>query len=201
MELGQRRKEVWPPLREAVTTLCRGGARLITVACNTTPFFTEDIRKLAHEYDATFVSIAEVAGRWLRSRGIDQIALVGVESVADLGPLSPYREPLAGIGVEVPDEPTMAKIQELAYNVKARGADHRSLNQLRGIINKGVRADVVLLALSEISLVLELQRTAQRSERMLVDTMKIYAKEIADLYLGLSAAPARPLGALDDEDE
>jgi aspartate/glutamate racemase/prolyl-tRNA editing enzyme YbaK/EbsC (Cys-tRNA(Pro) deacylase) len=183
MELDQREHDVWPALRRAVLTLCRDGAKVIAVACNTTPYFAPEIRKLTDEYGAEFVSIAEVAGRWLRARGIDQVALVGVRTVADLGPWSAFREPLAGIGVEVPDDHTMGRIQELAYDVKARGADHRSLTHLRNILKRGVQSDVVLLALTEISLVLEVQKTSQRSERLLIDTMQLYADELARRYL------------------
>lgn len=189
MELDQRHREVWPALRTATATLCRDGARIIAVACNTTPYFAQDIRKITAEYGATFVSIAEVAGAWLRSRGIDQIALVGVKTVADLGPWSPYREPLSGVGVEIPNERTMHRIHELAYDVKARGADQKSLNQLRNILKQGVRSDVVMLALTEISLVLEQQKSPQRSDRLLLDTMKLYATDIAERYLGTSISP------------
>jgi aspartate/glutamate racemase/prolyl-tRNA editing enzyme YbaK/EbsC (Cys-tRNA(Pro) deacylase) len=190
MELDRRHRDVWPALRGAVLTLCRDGAKIIAVACNTTPYFTAAIRELTDQYGAVFVSIAEVAGRWLKSRGIDQVALVGVRTVADLGEWSPFRVPLAGIGVEVPNNHTMGKIHELAYDVKSRGADQRSLTHLRSILQRGVESDVVLLALTEISLVLELQKTSQRSERLLIDTMQLYADELARRYLNAPGAPA-----------
>lgn len=199
MELDQRHRDVWPALRTATGSLCRDGARLVTLACNTTPHFSKEIRTITAEYGAEFVSIAEVAGDWLRANGITEIALVGVTTVADLGPWSPYREPLAGISVEIPDDRTMQRINELAYDVKARGADHRSLNELRNILNLGVEAKVVLLALTEISLVLEQQKKAQRSDRLLVDTMSLYASEIARRFLGDSST-APSLTVIDSPD-
>lgn len=187
MELDSRHRDVWPALRTAVVALCRDGARLLALACNTTPHFAPEIRRIAAEYSAEYVSIAEVAGEWIRSRGISSVALVGVKTVADLGPWSPFRGPLDGIEVEVPSDETMSRIHELAYKVKAGGADPSdpsSLNQLRTILGKDVNAHVVLLALTEISLVLAQQRSPQQSDRLLIDTMKLYAAEIAGRYLG-----------------
>lgn len=184
MELDQRSREVWPTLRSAAADLCRAGVRILTVACNTTPYFGPELARIAGEYGAEFVSIADVVGARLHERGIKQIALVGVKTVADLGPYSPYREPLRGIEVEVPRPAVMDQIHELAYAVKARGASQSSLSRLRDILRMGVESDVVVLALTEISLMLELQRKAQRSDRLLLDTMRLYAEDIAGRYLG-----------------
>jgi aspartate/glutamate racemase len=190
MELDQRHRDVWPALRTAIMGLCHDGAALVTLACNTTPHFAPEIRNITREYGAEFVSIAEVAGQWVTANRITEVALVGVKTVAELGPWSPYREPLERVKVEIPDDETMLRIHELAYEVKTRGADHRSLTKLRNVLNRGVKSRVVLLALSEISLVLERQTTSQRSNRVLVDTMKLYAERIADMYRRGLPAPA-----------
>lgn len=184
MELDRRHRYVWPALRNATAELCRDGVRLLAVACNTTPHFAPELRRITAEYGATFVSMPEVVGQWLHASRIERVALVGVQTVADLGPWSPYREPLRGINVEVPDERTMARIHELAYDVKARGADEAGLSRLRSLLEHRVSADVVLLALTEISLLLERQTRPQRSSRLLVDTMKLYAMALAEHYLG-----------------
>lgn len=184
MELDVRHRHVWPAVRTAAAELCRNGADMLAVACNTTPHFAPELSEIAGEYQATFISMPDIVGDWLRSREIDSVALVGVKTVAELGPWSPYREPLAGMKVEIPDDRTMAQIHQLAYEVKARGADHRGLNRLRNILQQGVKSEVVVLALTEISLVLEVQKRPQRSDRLLVDTIQLYAAELASRYLG-----------------
>ncbi|HXC45355.1 MAG TPA: hypothetical protein VNU24_02020 [Solirubrobacteraceae bacterium] len=184
MELDRRHRHVWPALRKAAVELCRDGAEVLTLACNTTPYFAPELSKIAAEYQTTFVSMPDALGDWLRSRDIGQVALVGVKTVAELGPWSPYRTPLSKIEVELPNDQTMTRIHELAYQVKAQGADHASLNRLRDILREGVESRVVVLALTEISLVLELQKQAPRSDRLLVDTIELYAARIAGLYLG-----------------
>ncbi len=190
MELDRRHRFVWPALRNAAAELCRDGAGVLAIACNTTPYFTPELRQIVSEYGASFLSMPEVVGGWLRDNHVADAALVGVKTVADLGPWSPYREPLEGIEIEIPDESTMARIHELAYAVKAKGARHTGLNQLRTILNTEVRSKVVILALTEISLLLELQKRNQRSDRLIVDTMRLYADAIAGAYLGQPVAPS-----------
>ena len=184
MELDLRHRHVWPALRNAAAELCRDGANVLAVACNTTPHFAPELRRITAEYGAVFVSMPEVVGQWVRRYEIERVALIGVKTVADLGPWSPYREPLASIEVEIPDSRTMRRIHDLAYDVKAKGADHTGLNRLRTILDGGVRSRIVLLALTEISLILEEQRRPQRSDRLIVDTMKLYASALAEHYLG-----------------
>ncbi len=186
MELDRRHASAWPPLRSATAELCRDGADVVAIACNTTPHFGPELRRICAEYGATFLSMPEVVGAWLRRNGIERIALLGVKTVAELGPWSPYREPLAGIEVHVPDDATMARIHALAYRVKAEGPSHKGLTRLRDILHDEVRADVVVLALTELSLLLEIQRRPQRSDRLIVDTVELYARALAERYMGTS---------------
>ncbi|HXE43758.1 MAG TPA: hypothetical protein VN635_01035 [Conexibacter sp.] len=192
MELDQRHEEVWPVLRSAVAELCRSGARVVAVACNTTPHFGPELRKICGEYGSRFVSMPEVVGAWLRRERIDRIALLGVKTVAELGPWSPYRDPLAGIDVEIPEAGTMARIHALAYEVKAMGPSHTSLNRLRDVLQKEIRSEVVVLALTELSLLLDIQRRPQRSDRLIVDGIRLYADALAEQYTGVPMEQTRP---------
>lgn len=184
MELDRRHAAVWPALRAATGELCRDGANVIAIACNTTPHFAPELSKICAEYGATFVSMPDVVGEWLRDAQIDEVALLGVKTVAEMGPWSPYREALAGIRVEIPDDRTMARIHKLAYQVKSEGASHRGLTRLRDILREGVSGKTVVLALTELSLLLEIQTRPSRSGRTLVDTSEVYAERLAELYLG-----------------
>lgn len=187
MELDRRHEAVWPALRSAVAELCRAGANVIAIACNTTPHFAPELTTICAEYGARFVSMPAVVGERLRAASIDRVALLGVKTVAELGPWSAYRESLAGIEVEIPDDATMAAIHALAYEVKASGPSHVGLNRLRDILRHEVRADVVVLALTELSLLLDIQRRPQRSSRLIVDGIRLYAEELAAQYTGRPA--------------
>lgn len=194
MELDRRHAAVWPALRAATAELCRDGAKTLAVACNTTPHFSPEIRQICVEYGASFLSMPEIVGAWLHHKGIDRIALLGVQTVAELGPWSPYREPLQGIHVEVPNDQTMTRIHALAYQVKAQGPTHAGLDRLRRILNREIQADTVVLALTELSLLLELQKRPQRSDRLIVDTIQLYAAALAEQYLGVEIAQSfRPI--------
>lgn len=184
MELDQRHEAVWPTLRAAVAELCRGGADVVAVACNTTPHFAPELRRICSEYGARFVSMPEVAGDWLRRQSVEEVALLGVKTVAELGPWSPYREPLSGIQVEVPGQGTMKRIHELAYRVKSDGPSHESLTRLRQLLAGEVRTPTVLLALTELSLLMEIQKGPSKSGRLIVDTIQLYAEALAREYLG-----------------
>jgi aspartate/glutamate racemase/prolyl-tRNA editing enzyme YbaK/EbsC (Cys-tRNA(Pro) deacylase) len=192
MELDHRHASAWPPLRSATAELCRDGANVVAIACNTTPHFAPELARICKEYGATFLSMPEVVGAWLRRNGIEQIALLGVKTVAELGPWSPYREPLEGIEVHVPNAATMARIHALAYRVKSEGPSHKGLTRLRDILHEEVRADVIVLALTELSLLLEVQKRPQRSDRLIVDTVELYASALAERYVGASIREPSP---------
>lgn len=186
MELDRREEEIWPHLRHAVQEACRSGAQVLTIACHTTHYFTPQIRTICAEYGTEFLSMAETLGVWLRSQGIGEIALMGIRYVSELGPWSAYREPLAGIQVERPTERAKQLLDELAYEVKAEGASEAGLNRLRNILREEVKCDAVVLALTELSILLSLQRKKGKSGRRLIDPLELYAEALARRYLGLA---------------
>lgn len=185
MELDRRHRSVWPSLRETTAKLCRDGADVIAIACNTTPHFGPELRGICAEYDARLITMPEVVGDWLHKQGVGQIALLGVKTVAEMGPWSPYRDPLAGIQVEALDNRTMARLHEIAYEVKAQGPSQAALNRLRAILQNEVQSEAVVVALTELSLLLELQKGRQRSSRLIVDAIALYASSLAAEHLGL----------------
>lgn len=189
MELDRRQEAVWPTLREATGEMCRDGAHIIAIACNTTPYFAPGLREICSEYGAQFVSMPEVVGSWIARRGIERVALLGVKTVADLGAWSPYREPLSGIEVEIPEDRTMRRLHAFAYEVKADGPNRRTLNRLYALLDtrtrRSIKSDVIVVALTELSLLLELQKRPHESQRLIIDAIDLYAAALAALHLGL----------------
>lgn len=183
MELEHRETEVWEALRSAVVNLGRQGVRLLALADNTTQYFTPQIRALCEEYKTEFISLPESVAEWLQSQGKRSVALVGIDSVADLGHWSAYREPLSAFEVEVLSASTKEKVHQLAYQVKSEGVSEASLNRLRDILRREVTSDNVILALTELSLLMQKQKSKGRSGKTLIDPLKIYGETIARRYL------------------
>ena len=77
------------------------------------------------------------------------------------------------------------RIQELAYRVKTEGVSEPGRARLRDILNQEVSTDAVVLALTELSLLLQTQKRRGRSGKMIVDSLALYGEAIAHRYLGL----------------
>lgn len=192
MELDRRENAIWPHLRRAVVDACRSGVQLLAVACHTTHFFTPQIRAICDEYGTELVSMAEVLAEWLRHQGILDLALVGIRHVSELGEWSAYREPLRGFRIEQPSSRALELLDQLAYQVKAEGPTEAGLNRLRDILRQEVQSDTVVLALTELSILLSLQRKKGRSGRLLVNPLALYAEALARRFLGLPFPPESP---------
>jgi aspartate/glutamate racemase len=184
MELDSREDFVWHALREAIAAVGRAGVHFLAIADNTTQYFTPEIRKLCREFGIEYISMPEVVADWLRRQGYAKIALVGIRWVADFElNFSAYREPLQGIEVERPSLQALSALHELAYQVKQEGSTEAGLNRLRDILRQHVKSDVVVLALTELSLLVDRQR--RKGSKTLIDPLDIYAETLARRYLGL----------------
>lgn len=198
MELDRRREMVWAALDKAVVDMCRDGVRFLALACNTTPYFTPQIRSICAEFGTEFVSMPEVVGAWLRSEGIDHVTLLGISFVADVeGEWSAYRDALDGIKVEVLRPRALDRLSALAYDVKAEGAQETGLSKLRSFLEQEVSTRHIVLALTELSLLFGRQRRPSRSERVFIDPLALYGEALARRWLGLpfpmppSTSPAK----------
>jgi aspartate/glutamate racemase len=184
MELAARSEPVWDALRRACVDLCRAQARVIGLACNTTQYFTPRLREICGEYGAEFVSMPEAVALSLRNEGVKQVGLIGISYVTDLDGWSAYGSALAGIDVELPDESIVGRIEELAYLVKAEGANQRGLNGLRDL-SRRFHSKHLVLALTELSVLLDLQKRPGRSGKVLIDPLAVYAEALASRFLGV----------------
>lgn len=192
MELDRRADHVWARLAPVIEKLCGTDTAMLAIACNTTQFFAGRIRAICDPAGVCFVSLPEVVAAWLAGRRVGEVALVGIPYVADLGAgWSGYEAPLRELKVEQLEPATLDRLVELAYRVKAEGPTHHGLNQLRAILNQGVRSSHVVLALTELSVLLALQRKAGRSHKTLIDPVELYAEALARRWMGLPF-PAPP---------
>lgn len=186
MELDKRAEQVWEQLEPAVRSLCEEGARLLCLACHTNHYFTERIRAVAAGYGANFISVAETVGEWARHNQVPELTLVGISYVAGLGEWSAYRQLSGVVRVEPLSEKGLERIHELGYHVKQEGATEAGRNRLRSILNDEAHTSHVVIALTELSILLDSQRKPGKSSRVIVDALRIYGEEIADAYIGLA---------------
>lgn len=200
MELALREDAVWAVLEKAVHDLCKAGATHLALACNTTPYFAPQIQAICEQYQAQFVSIADVSYQTVVSRKLDDITLIGIPLVAEMGERSPYHK-LATLDVKPVEVTVLNDLLELGYMVKRMslsGQDTKVLNKLQHIIRGGVKTKRVLIALTEISVLLE--RFPRLRERIngieVIDPLRIYGEYLADQFL-----QAMPQGDADEFDE
>jgi aspartate/glutamate racemase len=187
MELISREKMVWHELEKCVKHLLESGATHVALACNTTPYFSPQIQAIATTYGACFISIAQVTANYLQNRGLRSATLLGIPSVAEMGAYSAYQS-LGELGV-VPASPEVQPLlSELGYLVKRMelvGQDAKPLNKLQQILRTGVHTKHAIIALTEISVLLE--RFPKLRERIrdieIIDPLQLLGEELADAYL------------------
>ena len=185
MELDHRLEPVHEIVRSAVAGLAEAGATHVGVACNTTQYYSPSLTEVAEAAGAEFLSMPEAVASWLRAEGIDQVGLVGIDYVSDLGEWSAYGPALRGIEVEIPDDRGHDRIEELAYQVKAEGPSTQALGRLRNVLRDAMDSKYVVLALTELSILLELQSKRSKGDQVLVDPLRIYGEALAARFLGL----------------
>lgn len=187
MELQQREAAVWQVIDEAVGQLAIGKVSHITLACNTTPYFTDRIRTQCQQHNMEFVSIAEQTINYIRRYHLNSISIMGIPIVSQLGSYSAYQE-LAGLGVKPVKDKVMDDLQELGYLIKrmeTKGQDTKAMNKLRHIIRSGVETERILIALTEISVLLERFPRLKNNigGKEVINPLAILGDTLADIYI------------------
>lgn len=200
MELASRAEEVWVELEQAVSSMLQAGVSHVTLACNTTPYFDDRIRALCAQHNATFVSVVDALEDVVMRSEVKEATLLAIPPVAEMGEwscFSRFRDRgFVPVGATVTDA-----VQELGYLMKrldSNNADTRALNKLQHILRSGVTTTWVVIALTEISILLARFPKLQNSigGRQVLDTLRILSQSLADIYL--AALPSE--AALTDDD-
>jgi len=184
MELEPRQGEVWTHLSRGVHQLCKNGATHIALACHTTHFFTEKIRNICRKYGTEFVSMAEATIDHIETENITDLTIIGIPYVSDLGEWSAYRS-LSKFNVFTVDERARGPLLELGYWVKKNGSDNQGLNKFNHILKLGVSTEYVLIALTEISVLLEgfPKKANKIGKWSIIDPLRIYGQRLADFFI------------------
>jgi len=194
MELDQRAEHVWRALKPVIDEMCNTDVALLAIACNTTQFFVKQIRERCDTYGVEFVCLPEVVAAWLEAESVKEVAIVGIPWVSDLDlGWSAYASPFGRFKVERLGSTAPQRLMDLAYQVKEDGPNETGLNKLRSILSQEVNSSHVVLALTELSVLLALQKKPGRSGKVIVDPIDLYGEALARKWLGL-AFPAADSG-------
>ncbi|MBF0136154.1 MAG: aspartate/glutamate racemase family protein [Magnetococcales bacterium] len=203
MELLERKEEVWLVMQDAIRRFIQDGVTHIALACNTTQYFANQIKDLCKPSGIQFTSMADVVVQHVRDHHLDDLTILGIPIVANMGQYSAYA-PLKELGVQSVLETALPHLQEIGYMVKKLGRqggkdDSKTLNKLVLILRIGVKTRNVLIALTEISVLLErFPRHAKQgiSGINIIDCLELYGKFFAKVHLD---AMPREIGDRFDE--
>jgi aspartate racemase len=175
MELDKRDSATWETITEAIKKLQHSNVELLALACHTTHYYTGRIRDLFEHEGAKFVSMAETTIDFIKREQLSDIAVVGINFVADLQKYSAYSE-LSQLNVEDVPSDILAEFHLLGYEVKKMTNYQRTYQRFTSLLKK-IQAKNVVLALTELSILYEKQRKPS-SVKNVIDPLDIYAHEI-----------------------
>lgn len=182
MELAERVDEVRPVVVDSVERLCEGGATIVGIACNTTQYFAPEVAEVCTAHGARFVSLVDETAAYLAREGIRTFDFFGISAVTDFGGWSAFTPLFEQFELVRPDEREVETINGVAFSVKQRGVDGRAVNRLRDLVTKASRTDTVVIALTELSSVIDLH-PKNKADKRIVDTLHVLATAMGDLFL------------------
>ncbi len=188
MELEPRADQVWSHLKQAVTGLCEIGVTHLALACHTTHYFSKQIQEICDRYDTQFISMAQTVIDHIQEHNIRDLTIIGIPYVADLGPWSAYKA-LADRNIQAVGERAREPLLELGYLVKQLGGDEResvkALNLFNHILKVGCSTQHILIALTEISVLLEhFPKKKRKSGNFhIIDPLELYGKTLAAIHV------------------
>jgi aspartate/glutamate racemase len=188
MEMDHREVPLREALLRAVDELCASGVRILAHPAHTTHYFEPDITARAKENGVRFLSMVEATLAYLRSIGVEEIALLGTKFVTDFSePWSVYRNAFQGIKVYPPSPQGWEKIRDLGYEVQQTGLTPICFNWMRDLLREEVPNSCkhVVLAMTEFSPIIRHLKARGRQGKILIDPVDIYGQALAHEYLGL----------------
>ena len=182
MELDKREQVIWPIIEAAVQRLCQRGISVLSFACNTTQYFNPRIEEICNLYNVKHVKMVDVVRSYLRKEAITSFDFLGIDHVVDFDRWSAFTELSTEFDLNVPDAKVIERINQLAFEVKKSYISAKGINQLRDIIRDSTSTNTVVIALTEISVILSSQKR-NLSGKLFIDTLQLLAIAIAEIYV------------------
>lgn len=187
MELDKREDATWRVLHQAVETLKIQNVELLALACHTTHYYEERIRDCFDSPIRKFVSMPQTVLDYLKKNQIFDAAILGIHYVSELGEWSAYSAMEEnGMIIEKLDSEIVKRFHRIGYEVKQMVDYHKSFQQFVSLL-KSVRSKNVIIALTELSILLEnSSKKTRSSNKNVIDALYLYAQAIAYKSLGLT---------------
>ena len=83
MELEHRIIKTKDIVLRSIESLCKQGATLVCIACNTTQYFADEINLICDKYDAEYISMPDVVDDFLQEKEINHFDFLGIKYVTD----------------------------------------------------------------------------------------------------------------------
>lgn len=201
MDLHLRRAQIWAEIGPEIEAMCKSLAtddptkcNILTIACNTTPHFSPEIREVAERHNVRFLSIAEAVEDFLRSNAIREFTLLGIGYI--------HRPKFSGYArlfhcgdfdIHMINELALKEIEDLAYDVKEDEPIHTCSQKLNSILKRhDMRRENVVIALTELSLIVvrtkwEVGKPVEDklgNRRLIIDAVQVYGDYVGDLFMG-----------------
>lgn len=172
MELEKNDAIVWEKLARVAQQL-DSQVDYYAIACNTLNYYQPQLEALG--LNATLVSFGDVLKKKIVTEGLTKVALLGSDSVTNLGIWSPYRVLKEVVEIEVPKADS--GLHQLIYDVKTYGGERVDIVQRFTKLVDELEADIVLLACTELPLI-QIQ-----THKQLIDVTELVAQELVTLSL------------------
>lgn len=183
MELAAREHEVRSVVLAGIQRLCDGGATTVAIACNTTQYFTPEVSEFCRKRGVQFVSMASVLADYLAREGIDSFDFLGIGAVADFEKWSGFGAALREFEVSTPSSSELSDISDLAYKVKKEVVTGNTINKVRQLIKSVTKTSTVVIALTELSILVLNQKSKQRSSKRYIDTLEVLANSMVEHFI------------------
>ena len=183
MELDKREKQTWNFIREGIVSLCQQGCTIITVACNTSQYFKDKISNICEEYGARFFNMEDAVDNYLSDNKIKVFDFLAIQYTSDFTYWSGFKNIAKKYKVILPNETKINEFSRIAYTVKQGGVTGKGINKLRDLINNATSTDNVVIALTELSILLSSQKIKSKSGKVFIDTLELLAESIAGYYI------------------
>lgn len=182
MELEDRLKDTEFIVLKSVINLCKNGATIICLACNTTQYFKPQIENICRFYGAEFLSMPDVLENYLLKHDVKKFDFIGISYVTDFKGYSAYKNLERNYSVEIPKEETLKEITRLAFVAKMSPKNYQKVRPLGNLLEAQCQNNTIVIALTEISTVLDYHPKLVKSKHT-IDTLQLIADKVADKYV------------------
>lgn len=183
MELELRETQTKKAVLDSIERLCKNGATIIAIACNTTQYFSKEIRIICAKYKVHFISMEEALVNFLDKNHITTFDFLGINYVTDFDKWSDYKKLKENYEIIIPSHKDLEKINQIVFKVKEQHITAEGINKLRDLIKNSTKTGNIIIALTEISILLTSQKKKSNNGNKFYDTLSILAQEVATLYI------------------